>query len=125
MTTRQAYDLLLHSARGVFAALDRAGDSAVMRQYAGVLECLLRLRQVSAIRRLQPLGGKRVALTGPPQVCLAPGLVSAARLERARQVLAALAASGADVNATAVRALAPPPTPFPVLTGQVSSLSSY
>jgi hypothetical protein len=46
---RYTYDLLFASARSVFMALEAHGSAAVMHQYSGFLECLLRLRQASTL----------------------------------------------------------------------------
>ncbi|CAM9404773.1 unnamed protein product [Pylaiella littoralis] len=73
---REVYNTLFNSARAAFKAALAEGESeaskTVMSQYASVLECLLRLRQV----------------------CCANSLVPAGRLEQARKVLTQLAKEG-------------------------------
>ncbi|CAN0292008.1 unnamed protein product, partial [Hapterophycus canaliculatus] len=66
---REAYNALFNSARAAFRAALAEGESEVMSQYASVLECLLRLRQV----------------------CCSTSLVPSGRLEQARKVLTQLA----------------------------------
>ncbi|CAM9468043.1 unnamed protein product, partial [Ectocarpus sp. 8 AP-2014] len=69
---REAYNTLFNSARAAFKAALADGEAEVMSQYASVLECLLRLRQV----------------------CCAESLVPSGRLETARKVLNQLAKEG-------------------------------
>ncbi|CAN0019727.1 unnamed protein product [Laminaria digitata] len=69
---REAYNALYNSARAAFKVALAVGVSEVMSQYASVLECLLRLRQV----------------------CCATSLVPDGRLEQARKVLNQLAQEG-------------------------------
>jgi len=61
---KEAYDALYSSTRCIFQGLMAGGESEVLSNYASVLECLLRLRQV----------------------CDAISLVPVERLERAREV---------------------------------------
>lgn len=53
---REAYNVLYNSARAAFKAALAMGESEVMSQYASVLECLLRLRQVCCSRSMVPEG---------------------------------------------------------------------
>ncbi|CAN0458572.1 unnamed protein product, partial [Ectocarpus sp. 12 AP-2014] len=69
---REAYNTLFNSARAAFKAALAEGEAEVMSQYASVLECLLRLRQV----------------------CCAESLVPSGRVETARKVLNQLAKEG-------------------------------
>ncbi len=46
-THKEAYDAVYKSTRSIFHTLLSAGEDALLREYASVLECLLRLRQVS------------------------------------------------------------------------------
>ncbi|CAM9189972.1 unnamed protein product [Ascophyllum nodosum] len=71
-THREAYDALYKSAQAAFRAALAVGESEVMSQYASVLECLLRLRQV----------------------CCAVSLVPQGRLQQAKKVLNQLSKDG-------------------------------
>lgn len=62
---REAYDAIFKSASALINSLLADGDQALLSQYSGVLECLLRLRQV----------------------CDSVALLSPGRLERAREVV--------------------------------------
>lgn len=71
---QRIYDVLFESARTAFSALLSAGDKEALKEYAGILETLLRIRQA----------------------CCSGILVPKERLERAEKVVADLMKSKAD-----------------------------
>jgi SWI/SNF-related matrix-associated actin-dependent regulator of chromatin subfamily A3 len=103
--SRDAYDCLFDSARGVVrAALASGGDGSLLAAYTGVLECILRLRQAADATSLVPPARLAAARAVAQRFAASRSALSPAQLsgDEVKRLFAALAgALGGDVASAA------------------------